>query len=289
MKNMGFIGFGSMGSMLVEALLRNDVVEERRLVLFSRSPEKFASFSSRHPNVAIAGSIEELVRMVGYVFVCVPPANVKEVLHEIRAAKDSDCVVVSLAASVSLDCLSSVVGEQVSRIIPNITAEVDEGVFLACHGEFLDPGSSAFIERILSYVGTVYVVPENQIEVYTDITSCSPGFFSKVFEVFLESAKRTTAVDPDLALGMFLDTIQGLARLYKERDLDFEGTIRRVARKGGVTEVGVQVIAEKLPEVFDEVFAKTLENHRVKKAKMEGSYGLASPSTSGDKTPVQHK
>lgn len=60
--------------------------------------------------------------------------------------------------------------------------------------------------------------------------------------------------------------------------MGFEETISRVARKGGVTEVGISVILEKQPLVFQEVFEKTLQNHKEKRLKTLGDYGLTSAS-----------
>ena len=279
MKNIGIIGFGSMGSMLAEALLRNEVIKPSRLYLYSRTPQKYKKFCLSYPEVVTANTISELVQSVKYIFVCVPPLNVKAVLEKIAKENKKDSVIISFAASVTLDCIGSVIGEKISRIIPNITAEVDEGVFLACHGQYLDIDSIAFIERLLSYIGVVHCVPESEIELYTDITSCSPGIFSSIFQKFIESAQKFGKIEKDLATEMFTQSLFGVTKLYKDKRMGFEETISRVARKGGVTEVGISVISEKQPEVFDEVFEKTLENHRIKKQRMLEEYGLTSRST----------
>lgn len=281
MPNLGFIGLGSMGTMLVEALLRTDAIPAKRLIVYNRTLPKSHRLGKRYPGITVAHSIADLVSQAKFVWICVPPGNVKEVLHEIQKSQRKDTVVVSLAASVTLDCLSSVVGVRVSRVIPSITAEVDEGVFLACHGELLDDSSSSYLERVLSHVGVVYPVAENHLELYTDITSCSPGIFSEIYRVFLQSARRFGPIDDAVATEMFVNSLSGTAKLYKDRVLSFEDMIKRVARKGGVTEVGISVVAERLPAVFDEVFRRTLENHAAKKKRMREDYGLAEEEAPG--------
>lgn len=177
-------------------------------------------------------------------------------------------------ASVTLDCLGSLWGDRVDRVIPNITAEADEGAFLVCHGPRLPVAQAAALETLLSPFATLYPIPEDQIEVYTDLASCSPGFFSAVFQEFLGAAQRSGPIDADLAARLFTQTLSGLTRLYRDQGMGLDETITRVARRGGVTEVGISVVRERLPRVFDEVFEKTLENHRSKKEAILESYGV---------------
>lgn len=269
---IGIIGLGSMGTMLVEGWLRSGVRSDR-LSIFSRTPARYEGLCSQHPEVRVAPSIPDLVQQVDIVFLAVPPSEVKGVLENITPAGNQELVVVSLAASVTLACLQSVIGSRVCRVIPSITAEVDEGVFLFCPGA-LGKEEVNLVVDCLSEIGAVYPIPEELIEVYTDLTSCSPGIFSAVFQLFLTSAHRFGDLDPALARQLFVHSLSGLTKLYRERNLDFDQVVSRVARKGGVTEVGIQVVNQSLPGAFDEVFEKTLEDHREKKRKMLKTYGL---------------
>lgn len=42
--------------------------------------------------------------------------------------------------------------------------------------------------------------------------------------------------------------------------MSFEETLERVATKGGITGEGAEVIRASVPDVFDEVFERTLKN-----------------------------
>lgn len=216
MKTIGIIGFGSMGSMLAEALLRNDVVEPRAICLYSRTAERYAEFCTEHFEVVVARSITDLMAKSEIVFICVPPASVKPVLQEISESDVQDKAFVSFASSVTIDCLSSIVGRRVSRIVPNINAEVGEGLFLVCHGSGIDSESASRIEGLLSKIGVVYRIPESEIEIYTDLTSCSPGIFSSVFATFIESSLQFGKIDKDLATEMVIQSLYGVTKLYKE-------------------------------------------------------------------------
>jgi pyrroline-5-carboxylate reductase len=272
MASIGIIGLGSMGTMLARALLRTGAVAPSNLIVVTRTTEKARLFCEAHSGVEATTTVGELAARVDWIFVAVPPAEVKGVL-EVIASSPKHGPVISLASSVTLACLQSVVGRGVTRVIPNITAEVDMGVFLVCHGPAQEVSTAQAIERLLGRVATVFPIREDQIEVATDVCSCSPGVFSALFRLFLEAVQRNGDLG-DLAVPLFRKMLSGLSQLYETRGWSFEETIAHVARKGGVTEIGIEALGTEQSVIFDRVLERTLENHREKKARMEEEYGL---------------
>jgi pyrroline-5-carboxylate reductase len=124
----------------------------------------------------------------------------------------------------------------------------------------------------LNNLGIIYEIKESQFEIYTDITSCAPGIFSSIFSEFIKSACKHGSINDDDALTMFIQTLYGLSKMYKEKHIDFNETIARVARKGGITEVGIAVVKEKAPSLFDEIFDKTLAKHEMRKQEFKKEF-----------------
>ena len=56
--------------------------------------------------------------------------------------------------------------------------------------------------------------------------------------------------------------------------MTFEEVVERVATKGGITQEGTAVVYEKLPDVADELFEKTLAKRRLVAEKAKETYGL---------------
>ncbi|MBQ9608406.1 MAG: hypothetical protein IJV15_03065 [Lachnospiraceae bacterium] len=54
-----------------------------------------------------------------------------------------------------------------------------------------------------------------------------------------------------------------MGKMLLENDMSFSDVVSRVATKGGITEEGSKVIYEKLPDVTDEMFIRTLEKRRM--------------------------
>ena len=69
-----------------------------------------------------------------------------------------------------------------------------------------------------------------------------------------------------------------LLRVLQEKssmkEMTFEEVVKRVATKGGITQEGTAVVYEKLPDVADELFEKTLAKRRLVAEKAKETYGL---------------
>ena len=69
--NIGIIGYGSMGSMLVEKLSKN---KDNRLYVYNRTIEKLKSLP---PEINVCSSNSDLASKVDVVIMCVRPFDIK--------------------------------------------------------------------------------------------------------------------------------------------------------------------------------------------------------------------
>lgn len=122
---------------------------------------------------------------------------------------------------------------------------------------------------MFSDFGEVLEVPENKIEVFTDLTSCSPGILSAIFQEYINSAVKIGKVSKKQATTALIHTLYGLSKMYYEDKKDFETVISRVARKGGTTETGIKIVQNDIPQCFDNVFTETLEHQKRRKQQLE--------------------
>jgi len=108
------------------------------------------------------------------------------------------------------------------------------------------------------------LLDEKDFALATELTSCAPGFFAAIFREFVERALRhTNSISNEDAYDMVLHTLSGTVSLMLEKKISFEEVIARVATKGGITEEGVKVIKAGLPQMFDEMFDRTMEKRNM--------------------------
>lgn len=264
-EHVGIIGFGSMGEMLAEGLLRTGTISGNQLFIYTRTRTRANRFARVNDDITICDSVASVVSGSKILLLCVPPGESIDIIREIKKTITKDQILVSIVGSLTLDLINRILPQKTVRMVPSITAEVDEGTFIVTSNIYCTERDTNKVCRLFQYMGEVLEVPESKIEVFTDLTSCSPGILSAIFQEYVNSAERIGKVSKKQAMRVFTQTLYGLAKLYYEEETDFESVIGRVARKGGTTEIGIGVIRQSIPECFDQVYSKTLEHQKKRK------------------------
>lgn len=258
MDKIGFIGYGSMGSMLVKGFLGADTIKEENVFVFTRTKEKLAGLTQQWPAVSVTESNAQLAAQCSVIFVCVKPNEVHGVLKEIASFCNKRNHIVSIAGRVTIPQIKTIIPCKISRVIPSLTSEVREGVSLICHSEDVDCESAQYVNRLFETIGSVKQLMEQDLEIASELTSCAPGLIAAIFSEFVEAGLRHSSFSINEIEEMVLPTLFGTAKLMLINKMSFQDTIRRVATPGGITEEGVKVLNAGLPEVFDELFERSM-------------------------------
>jgi len=275
MKKTGFIGYGSMGSMLINGFLRSGVLKPEEAAISNRTMTKIEYLAQEWKGITLTTDNRKVARESDLLFICVRPLDVLPVLHEIKGDLTSSTHLVSIAGCVMINDIESRFPGQVTKVIPSITSEVRAGISLVCHNPKVTKDRIEHLEKLLGAISSVVHVRENDFEAAADFTSCAPGMIAAIFDCFIQAGLRHSEIQSDVAQRMVVSTLLGTAKLMAEKGIGFPELIRRVATKGGITEEGVKVLNNHLPAAFDEVFFKTLSKHdlvkeMIKNQKMPG-------------------
>lgn len=272
MVKVGFIGYGSMGSMLVDAFIRSRNISPEEMIVSTRTKSKLDSIKSRWGGIIAANSNAEVPQKAKYVFICVKPAEVKGVLDEIRNYISRDHVIVSIAGSIKMESIRQMIDAKITKLTPSITSEALGGISLVCHSDDVTKEESDYIEKLLSGISKVKIIKDEDFDLAAELTSCMPGFIASIIEEIVNSASRHT---DNLAKAdmeeMVIQTLLGTAKVLIEKDMGLGEMIDRVATKGGITEEGVKIFRRRLPDVFDEMFEVTLNKRKLVAEKIRQS------------------
>ena len=130
---------------------------------------------------------------------------------------------------------------------------------MVSHGPSVSVSRSRSLERSLGLASKVIMVPEDRMDVATDLTSCGPALIAEMMHQFAEAGVRH-GIDRKDAWEMVLETMQGAALALASGE-SVASLKERVATKGGITEQGLLVLEAELPTVFDMVMDRTLAKH----------------------------
>lgn len=260
MTRIGIIGTGSIGSMLARKFVESKAVSPSDLSAYNRSPEKLKELEDLS-GISPAMNNTDVAKRSDLIFICVKPAEVKDVITEIRPFLDETKNIVSAASDISLEKLTEWSGTAPVRIIPSVTSEALAGVTIVVFG---DDVSESIREEVLLLTGSIgrpFVTTEDQISQLSDITSSSPAIFVSLIQQYALAASRRGGISKENAEFLARETFIGTAKLMLEKGYDFDCLISRVSTEGGITAEGIDVVEDQIPFVFDEVLLKMAEKH----------------------------
>lgn len=151
----------------------------------------------------------------------------------------------------------------ISRVIPAITSEAEAGISLVVHSEALAAEKKERLNELLSVFSRVREIKESNLDAASNLTSSAPGFIAAIFEELALSAVRNSSLSKEEAFDFLIHSLYGTGKMLIEKNMSFEETLERVATKGGITGEGAEVIRASVPDVFDEVFERTLKKYEL--------------------------
>jgi pyrroline-5-carboxylate reductase len=259
----GFIGYGSMGSMLVKKLIQSAEIKQEDIIITRKNIDKLPEIQKLWPEVVVTQDITDVVQNSKYIFLCMKPLEYLGVIKEIKPLLTEEHHIISITGSLMINDIERLLPCKITRLLPTLTSEVLEGITLVCHNSQVQEKDALELESNFHSFTRLFRVKEDDYGFASEFTSCGPGLYAAMLQEFVEAGLRhSNSLTKEQVVELVMQTIYGTAKLMLENEMDFEQVITRVATKGGITEEGVRVLKEGLPNVFDEVFECTMGKRR---------------------------
>ncbi len=257
--NIGFIGTGNMGRILIDAFIESKAVHPSQLIITNRTKNKAKTIQKQHREIQLGDCAEEVVRSSQLIFVCVKPLDIHPLLIKIKPLLTQEHCIVSITSPISVEQLESIVPTQVARIIPSITNRALSGVSLMTYGNHCSAFYQNYLTNLFSSMSKTVSIPQNITRVSSDIVSCGPAFFSFLLQRFIDAAVQETEISKEEATIMASDMIIGMGKLLEKEIFTLPTLQEKVCVKGGVTGEGIKVLEAELGDMFVHLFQKTHE------------------------------
>ena len=231
---LGLIGAGNMASALArgigEPVLVADVDHGKALALADELGGE------------AVGSNAELAQRADAIVLCHKPKQLDEVADQVGG--HARTVISILGATPIADIERAYPGAAVYRFIPNIPAELRQGVLCYVPGTRAQDGPEREVLELLGRAGAIIPLSsEPLIEPAMALMSCGPAFMALVAESFAD-AGAAHGLAPGEALRMTVETMAGTAAYLRAHDYDTGALKARVATPGGATERGLVALEQ---------------------------------------------
>lgn len=246
MTTIAFLGTGSMNGAILSGLLASGHPAQKiRATVQSReSAQKLAEklgdggvhiFSAEDD----AAANQQAVQGADIVLLGVKPYAILDLAREISPALSSETLVVSVAAGISLEALQGALGQDqpAVRCMPNTPSRVGKGVLAVSASSNCTEEQRELAHRVLSTVGMVLDVEEEQMDAVTALAGSGPAYAFLLAETMAEAAVKL-GLDSELAQRLAAATVAGAGYLL-DQDPNPAELRRAVTSPGGTTEQAI--------------------------------------------------
>lgn len=248
MYKIGLLGFGKMGSSIINGIVSSNLYTKDDIYIYS--PQKDDIIKEGYKL-----ALDELdVYENSQIFIlAIKPQTFPEVMQKLKAAKNTPEIVVSIAAGITINYLKESLGDlKFVRIMPNLGASIRKSVSTMAIGDNVLESDMIKIKEIFDSIGTTTLVPEEQINLLLPLNGSYPAYFWYFVRSFIRSAVSHGA-SLEQAKKMIVDATMGCAEMLKSSPKDLDTLINDVCSYKGTTIEGVYVLDKyNLDNIIDE-------------------------------------
>lgn len=254
---LGFIGTGSMGSILIDAFLSSKTVLPNQVIAYNRTPFKVMQIAERYPGFNVARDNAEVVKTAKIVLLCVKPFEYKLALAEITPVLTKQHILITITSPIKIAELEELLPCPVVRVIPSITNAARSGLTLCEFGTSATEEVRGTILTLFSEISSPIEITEDFLRVSADLSSCGPAFVSYLLQQMIAAAVEETGISVEAATYITSQMVIGFAELLKQGVFSLPALEQRVCVPGGITGEGLRPLKEGVPGLFNEVFRRT--------------------------------
>lgn len=271
---IAFLGSGSMNGSILRGVLASGVPAER-IRATTKSAESARKLAEEtgvqvYASGTQADANSRAVDGADLVLLGVKPYAILELCDEIAGALAPNTVVASVAAGITLSGMAEHLadGQPIVRTMPNTPSSVGRGVISVTPGEHVSQEQTEAVGEVLSQVGTVVTVPEDQVRAVTGVSGSGPAYVFLLAEM-MQKAGQKLGLDPDVARVLAKETVSGAGVLLSPGDADAEALRKAVTSPNGTTEKAINTY---LDGGIQDLVARAVEASAARGDEMEQEY-----------------
>lgn len=298
---IGVIGYGNMGSMIVNNILKLKLLlDDEELIVSNRHLNKFESLIEEYPdeNLSITSDNKEVATQCEKILISVETPQFIEVMKEITPFINENTHIIYTCAGLNFNHIKQIFDGKLTLVIPTLASTVTtnnsissysrrKGVTLIKHNYKVDLQERLFVEDLFnefSYVKRIDIpiyydeekgeLPPRdlKLEVSTIISSCGPAFVAKMIDTFTQSFAQAGNMDESEVEEMIIKTIVGICILKEDQSLPNDEIIDKVATKKGITQEGVDLLDKRLRRISSSLTRTLLTRYDEVNKDMDKTY-----------------
>ena len=250
MPTVAFLGTGSMNGAIASGLLASgfDPAQLRATVSSQASAQKLQASWGEGPQIFAQETQPEANQLAvtgaDLVLLGVKPYAIVDLARQIAPHLGPQTLVVSVAAGIELKTLEAALpaGQPAVRCMPNTPSRVGKGVLAISPNAQVSPQQKQLVTQVLSSVGLVLEVAEEQMGAVTAVSGSGPAYAFLLAET-MAAAGVKLGLDEETAQRLAAATVAGAGFLLDAQP-DPAALRRAVTSPNGTTEAALKAYTE---------------------------------------------
>lgn len=250
---IGLIGAGNMGMAILKGIAKKFkvLVCEKDSVRAEELKKKFKLRSEDFRTVVNKSQI---------IILAVKPQDFDGILEELAQPITQKQLVISIAAGITTSYIEKKIGQgiRVIRAMPNLPAQVGQGMTALCKGKKASDSDLSLAKKIFDCVGKTVLIEEQWMDAVTAVSGSGPAYVFYFMECF-QKAALSLGLSEKVSQELVIETLKGSLALLQESKEDVSILRQKVTSKGGTTEAAFKVLDQ---NKFNEIFIQAIKAAR---------------------------
>lgn len=213
---LGLIGCGKMGNALVGGMIESGAVAAEDVIVYNRTLSKAKALQHTFPGLSVADDAYSVANSSETVIIASKPVGVLPVLQKISRTEDFAPLVISIAAGVPLAAMEEAAPDlAIVRAMPNTPCLAGCGAIAICGGTRVNPHQLKTAMELLSAVGLVIEVEEQNFHAVIGVSGSSPAYMYTILDAMAD-AGVALGLTRKTALELAAQSMLGSARLVQQ-------------------------------------------------------------------------
>jgi pyrroline-5-carboxylate reductase len=223
------IGCGMMGTAMAKRLSKDNV-----LAIYDKHGKNPVKDAKSYPSAV------EAIKASDIIILAVRPQNLNALAKEIDKHLDNKKLLISILAGVSLETLHGHFPNiSILRSMPNIAVTTGAGIIGLAESPDITPDLKKLVDEIFSPLGTLYWLPENQINALSALTGSGPAFACIMIESIIDAAVHM-GFKPEEGEALTLEMLSGIIQLLKKTKKHPAEVKWEITSPAGITIAGIR-------------------------------------------------
>ena len=247
-KKLGFIGGGNMTEALVKGLLASSLVIPKDILISDLISDRL-EYLGKEYKVKTTSDNRELVQKSDILVLAVKPQLVSNVLESLSDLIDSNKIIISVAAGISISLIEDTLDVEgkkkisVIRTMPNTPALVQEGATAICRGGYSTTLDLKVAHHIFKAIGQTVDIDEIHMDAVTGLSGSGPAYIFMIIDA-LSDAGVKVGLSREVSNTLTIQTILGSAKLARDGGKHPGELKDMVTSPGGTTISGLHMLEE---------------------------------------------